>query len=92
MISTDIDELFDYDMSAELFSCRVSKGRRQPLAYRRFARAAEAIRFAIEDLSSQALVGAYLEVNESRYERADIHRLYAGSRYPLRRRVLDSIA
>jgi len=90
MSSTDIDESFDYGMSAELFSCKVSNGRRQPLGYRRFAQAAEAIRFAIEDLSPQALVGTYLEVNESRYESAEIRRLYASSRYPLLRRIVES--
>jgi hypothetical protein len=90
MSSTDIDESFDYSMSAELFSCKVSNGRRQPLGYRRFAQAAEAIRFAIEDLPPQALVGAYLEVNESRYETAEIRRLYASSRYPLRRKSVVS--
>lgn len=87
MSSTDIDESFDYGMSAELFSCKVNNGRRQPLGYRRFAQAAEAIRFAIEDLSPQALPGTYLEVNESRYESAEIRRLYASSRYPLVRRT-----
>ena len=90
MSSTDIDESFDYGMSAELFSCKVSNGRRQPLGYRRFAQAAEAIRFAIENLSPQALVGTYLEVNESRYQSAEIRRLYASSRYPLLRRIVDS--
>lgn len=90
MSATDIDESFDYGVSAELFSCKVSNGRRQPLGYRRFAQAAEAIRFAIEDLPPQALVGTCLEVNESRYESAEIRRLYASSRYPLLRRMAES--
>jgi len=80
-------ELFDYSMSAELFS---SKGRhrgRQPLGYKRFACAAEAIRFAIEELSPQLLVGTYLEVDELRYESAKIRRLYERSDYPLTRRA-----
>jgi hypothetical protein len=90
MSSTDTNELFDYGMDAELFSPKGSNGRRQTLSYRRFARAAEAIRFAIEDLPPQALVGTCLEVNESRYESAEIRRLYASSRYPLRRKAVDS--
>lgn len=80
-------ELFDYSMSAELFS---SKGRyrgRKPLGYRRFACAAEAIRFAIEELPPQLLVGTYLEVDELRYESAKIRRLYERSDYPLTRRA-----
>jgi len=90
MTSTDIAESFDYGMSAELFSSRSSSGRRQPLSYRRFAQAAEAIRFAIEDLPPQSLVGTYLEVNEIRYESAEIRRLYASARYPLPRKAADS--
>ena len=38
-------ELFDYG-KAELFSTRSRKVQRQPLGYKRFARAADAIRFA----------------------------------------------
>jgi hypothetical protein len=80
-------KLFNYSMNAELFT---SKGRlhgRPPLGYRRFARAAEAIRFAIEDLPSQLLVGTYLEVDELRYSSAEIRRLYASPDYPLGRKV-----
>jgi hypothetical protein len=90
MSSTDNKELFDYGMDAELFSPKGSNGRRQTLSYRRFARAAEAIRFAIEDLPPQALVGTCLEVNESRYEGAEIRRLYTSARYPLPRRAASS--
>ena len=41
---------FDYTTEAELFPTRNRKSRRQPLRYRRFAQAADAIRFAIEEL------------------------------------------
>jgi hypothetical protein len=78
---------FDYGNSAELFSLRPSRGRRRPLDYRRFASAAEALRFVVEDLPPQFFVGAYLQVEESRYQGAEIRRLYASSHYPLPRRV-----
>jgi hypothetical protein len=41
---------FDYAASAELFIPKRKSGVRQPLSYRRFATAAEAIRFAVEEL------------------------------------------
>jgi hypothetical protein len=37
-------ELFDYGTEAELFATSLRKSRRQPVGYKRFARAADAIR------------------------------------------------
>ena len=88
---TSRTEAFDYGTSAELFSARSRKGRRQPLNYRRFASAAQALRFAIEDLPPQFFIDAYLEVDESRYQGEAIRRLYASSDYPLQRRVTDPV-
>jgi len=58
-------ELFDYATEAELFSRNGwRKSRRPPLGYKRFARASDAIRFAIEELPPQLLVSTILEVAE----------------------------
>jgi hypothetical protein len=75
---------FDYSAPAELFPSRSKKIRGQ-MTYRRFATAAEAIRFAIEELPPALLVGAYLEVDEERFDSHGIRRLYDSADYPLRR-------
>ncbi len=76
---------FDFNALAELFpTSRAPRGR--SFGYKRFAKAVQAIRFAIEDLPSACLVGAFLEVNERRYGSDDIRRLYESAEYPLARR------
>jgi len=76
---------FDYNAEAELFPSRARASRRQPVGYRRFAHAADAIRFAIEDLPPDALIGAWLEVDEERFDGSEIRRLYDSDDYPLSR-------
>jgi hypothetical protein len=74
---------FDYDAAAELFPSRKQKSRRKPIGYRRFGHAADAIRFAIEELPPECLLGACLEVDEERYNNQAIRRLYDSMDYPL---------
>jgi len=81
---------FDYSGEAELFPTNNRKYKRAAFGYRRFARAAEAIRFAIEQLPSEALAGAYLEVREQRFDRHGIRQLYDSDAYPLPRRKAES--
>jgi hypothetical protein len=81
---------FDYTAAAELFPTRRRVARRQPLGYKRFTQAALAIRFAIEDVAPELLVGACLEVDERRYGSDAIRRLYESSEYPLPRRSAHS--
>jgi len=76
---------FDYSAEAELFPSRSRASRRQPVGYRRFACAAEAIRFAIEDLPADLLAGSWLEVDENRFNAQEIRQLYDHGDYPLQR-------
>jgi len=86
---------FDYRIPAELFPCRSDaklypttgeKLSRRPAGYGRFAHAAYAIRFAIEELPPELLPDACLEVNAELFDRDGIRGLYDSEDYPLVRR------
>ena len=74
---------FDYNAPAELFLAKRTKGSREN--YRRFATAAEAIRYAVEDLRTPRAFGAWLQVGDERFNSNEIQRLYQASEYPLRK-------
>ena len=76
---------FDYDHEAELFAARNPRLRGKSFGYRRFERAADAIQFAMEVLPSRSLAGAYLEVDEQRFNAEGIRLLYESGDYPLAR-------
>ena len=74
---------FDYNAPAELFLSKRAKDRR--IKYRRFATAAEALRYAIEELRTPQAFGAWLEVGDERFNSSEIQRLYEAVDYPLRK-------
>jgi hypothetical protein len=80
-----LNERFDYQATAELFPGKSARVKSRAAKYMRFDNAADAIRFAIERLPTELLLGAYLEINEKRYDSHGIRRLYDGPDYPLPR-------
>jgi hypothetical protein len=79
-------ENFDYSAPAELFPSRNRKVANK-IKYRRFDKAAEAVRFAVEELPEAQLLGAYIQVDEQRFGHQEIRKLYDSERYPLKKRV-----
>jgi hypothetical protein len=77
---------FNFNTAAELFPAAIRKKKRAGFAYRRFGTAAEAVRFAIEELPADSLNGAYLQVEEARFDQSGIRSLYESEAFPLPRR------
>jgi hypothetical protein len=78
---------FDYRSPAELFIAKRKSALRAGLGYRRFATAAEAIRFAVEDVPSLRMFGGWLQVGDERYDNEKIYSLYESNDFPLQRRT-----
>jgi len=78
---------FDYGLPAELFMAKRKGGARSRLISRRFATAAEAIRFAVEDFPAIRALGAGMQVGNERFDGEDIDRRYESHEFPLRRRM-----
>jgi hypothetical protein len=75
---------FSFNTAAELFPAAIRKKKRAGFAYRRFGTAAEAVRFAIEELPADSLNGAYLQVDEARFDQRIFRcRAARGRRSPL---------
>ena len=73
---------FDYSSPAELY---LSRRRGRHTDYRRFATAAEAIHFAVEELRARRSISAWMQVGDERFNKDEINRLYDGGDYPLRK-------
>ena len=82
---------FDYASPAELFFSRRKPRTARGVTYLRFATAAEAIRYAVEELPAAAFPGTYLEVNEERFDSGAIRRLYDADEYPVPRPYAEAV-
>jgi hypothetical protein len=78
---------FDYAAPAELYPVRSWKRTGGRVTYKRFEIAAEAVRFAMEEIPSEFLLGTYLEVEEDRFGGREIRCLYESTDYPLPRKL-----
>ena len=83
---------FDFSVEAELFPPRIRKRTGRRFSYRRFDSAAEAIRFAVEELPADVLSGSVIEAGEERFNSKDIRKLYDSEAYPLARRSSPALS
>ena len=81
---------FNFNSAAELFPAAIRKKKRAGFTYRRFGTAAEAVRFAMEELPADSLNGAYLQVEEARFDQSGIRTLYESEAFPLPRRPRET--
>jgi hypothetical protein len=79
-------EQFDFSAPADVYSAAGLK-RPQKVTYRKFPTGAEAVRFAMEVLPSDALKRAIVESDAARLEAAEIEALYWSASYPLMRKI-----
>lgn len=75
----------DWSQPAELYSSAATFGARKS-RYMRFPSAAEAIRFAVEDMKQAQLRGLALECGDDRHQGEAIRALYLSPDYPLQRK------
>ena len=77
---------FDYTGGAGLYAGKSKSGIGGP-RYRRFETAAEALRFAVEDMPHSQQRGSLMEIDEARFNHNQIRALYDAPGYPLSRRL-----
>src|ERR1700738_2680782 len=77
---------FSFNTAAELFPAAIRKKKGAGFADGVLGSVAEAVRFAIEELPADWLNGAYLQVDEARFDQSGIRTLYESQDFPLPRR------
>jgi hypothetical protein len=77
---------FSYNTSAELFPAAIRKKKRAGFRLSAFWHRGRSGRFAIEELPADSLNGAYLQVEEARFDQSGIRSLYESEAFPLERR------
>jgi len=77
---------FNYKAPAELFPGRSNRTRTRSIGFRRFNTAAEAIRFAVEQMPADLLLGSVIEADVTRISGHGIRQLYDAAEYPLARK------
>ena len=80
-----IAELFPTSDNVTLFVDGARPLKRRPSGYGRFARAAYAIRFAMEELPPDLLADTCMQVDDRTFDCDGIRQLYESERYPLAR-------
>jgi hypothetical protein len=73
---------FDYDAPRRAVPSQAHQEWPQELPA--FTMAAEAIRYAVEDLQTPKALGAWRQVGDERFNSSEIQRLYEAGDYPLR--------
>ncbi len=76
----------DYRMEASLYFSKRPEAKQKSLVFRHFGRAADAIRYAVEELSPKFFNSCSLEVNGLYYYGRQIRPLYDSDDFPLKRR------
>ncbi len=72
----------DYLLEASLYYAKSANSKRKALVFRRFTRAAEAIRFAVGELTPKLLDGCTLEVSDAHFFGREIRTLYDDHFFP----------
>ena len=78
-------ESFNYSAPAGVFAMSKRRSRGGGMTYRRFATAAEAIRYAVEEVPAPTFPQISMEVDDETFDHLAIARLYDAADYPLPR-------